>query len=98
GSPILEVEDTGPGIPEADRERVFERFYRVLGSGVDGSGLGLPIVRSLVEKRLAGRVELHSDGESGTTARVSLPWDRDAVKTDAPVPIDEDDAVTIGHA
>jgi two-component system sensor histidine kinase TctE len=44
---LLEVEDSGPGIPEAERELVFERFYRVLGTGVDGSGLGLPIVREI---------------------------------------------------
>ena len=41
---VVQVEDSGPGIPEAERERVFQPFYRVLGTGVDGSGLGLPIV------------------------------------------------------
>ncbi|MFZ6754666.1 sensor histidine kinase N-terminal domain-containing protein [Undibacterium sp. Dicai25W] len=45
---ILEVEDNGPGIPLAERERVFERFYRILGSNVQGSGLGLAIVREIV--------------------------------------------------
>ncbi|WPB56917.1 sensor histidine kinase [Xylophilus sp. GOD-11R] len=44
GFAVLQVEDSGPGIAEAERERVFQPFYRVLGSGVDGSGLGLPIV------------------------------------------------------
>ncbi|CAN5467365.1 sensor histidine kinase N-terminal domain-containing protein [soil metagenome] len=44
---VLEVEDTGPGIPEKERPMVFERFYRVLGSGQDGSGLGLAIVREI---------------------------------------------------
>ncbi len=43
----LQVEDNGPGIGPADRERVFEPFYRVLGSGVEGSGLGLAIVREI---------------------------------------------------
>jgi two-component system sensor histidine kinase TctE len=47
---FLEVEDSGPGIPEAERELVFERFYRVLGTGVDGSGLGLPIVREIADQ------------------------------------------------
>lgn len=41
------VEDTGPGIPESERDRVFERFYRILGSEVQGSGLGLPIVKEV---------------------------------------------------
>ncbi|MFZ6862455.1 sensor histidine kinase [Undibacterium sp. Ji67W] len=45
---ILEVEDNGPGIPLAEREHVFERFYRILGSNVQGSGLGLAIVREIV--------------------------------------------------
>ena len=44
---IIAVEDTGQGIPASDRERVFDRFYRVLGTKVDGSGLGLAIVREI---------------------------------------------------
>ncbi|MGZ8254274.1 MAG: sensor histidine kinase [Burkholderiaceae bacterium] len=47
---FIEVEDTGPGIPEAERQRVFDRFYRILGTNVDGSGLGLAIVREIVER------------------------------------------------
>ncbi|MFX1673216.1 sensor histidine kinase N-terminal domain-containing protein [Paraburkholderia sp. A2WS-5] len=43
----LEVEDTGIGIPAAERERVQERFYRILGRDGDGSGLGLAIVREI---------------------------------------------------
>ncbi|HEX5638489.1 MAG TPA: ATP-binding protein, partial [Burkholderiaceae bacterium] len=49
-SAFIEVEDTGPGIPEAERQRVFDRFYRILGTNVDGSGLGLAIVREIVER------------------------------------------------
>ena len=45
----LYVEDDGPGIPPDQRERVFERFYRILGSGEDGCGLGLSIVREIAE-------------------------------------------------
>jgi len=44
---VLEVEDTGPGIPEAERELVFRPFYRALGTQVEGSGLGLAIVREI---------------------------------------------------
>jgi two-component system sensor histidine kinase TctE len=44
---MLQVEDSGPGIPAAERDRVFDRFYRVLGSGAEGSGLGLSIVREI---------------------------------------------------
>jgi two-component system sensor histidine kinase TctE len=73
GSPVFEVEDNGPGIPEADRERVFERFYRVLGSGVDGSGLGLPIVREIAELH-RGTVTLDANpAGKGTLARVVFP-------------------------
>ena len=42
------MEDNGPGIPHAEREHVFERFYRILGSNTQGSGLGLAIVREIV--------------------------------------------------
>jgi len=44
---LVEIEDNGVGIGEADRELIFERFYRVAGSEATGSGLGLPIVRSI---------------------------------------------------
>ncbi len=49
----LQVEDSGPGIPEAERERVFEPFYRALGTEADGSGLGLAIVLEIAEKHQA---------------------------------------------
>ena len=44
---VLQVEDSGPGIPAAEREQVFQPFYRSLGTNVDGSGLGLAIVREI---------------------------------------------------
>jgi two-component system OmpR family sensor kinase len=46
---VLEVEDTGPGIPAAERERVLDRFYRMPGSSAEGSGLGLAIVRQAAQ-------------------------------------------------
>lgn len=50
GALVLQVEDTGPGIPEAERELVFQPFYRSLGTNVDGSGLGLPIVLEIARQ------------------------------------------------
>jgi two-component system sensor histidine kinase TctE len=47
---VLQVEDNGPGIPEAERELVFQPFYRALGTNVDGSGLGLAIVKEIADK------------------------------------------------
>ena len=47
------VEDNGPGIPAEERERVFERFHRVLGSGAEGCGLGLAIVREIAQSHNA---------------------------------------------
>jgi two-component system sensor histidine kinase TctE len=47
---VLQVEDTGPGIQESEREQVFQPFYRALGTDVDGSGLGLAIVREIADK------------------------------------------------
>jgi two-component system, OmpR family, sensor histidine kinase TctE len=63
----VEIEDDGPGIPEAERERVWERFYRVDATAHhDGSGLGLSIVRSLSE-RMGARVTLKAGaGGRGT--------------------------------
>jgi two-component system sensor histidine kinase TctE len=47
--PAIEVEDDGIGIPPEERESVFERFYRVLGTDAEGSGLGLPIAAEIAE-------------------------------------------------
>jgi two-component system, OmpR family, sensor histidine kinase TctE len=47
---LLQVEDTGPGVPPEERDLVFQPFYRVLGSDADGSGLGLPIVQEIARQ------------------------------------------------
>jgi two-component system, OmpR family, sensor histidine kinase TctE len=47
---VLQVEDSGPGIASAEREQVFQPFYRSLGTNVDGSGLGLAIVREIAQQ------------------------------------------------
>ena len=50
---VLQVEDNGPGIPAAERTHVLQPFYRVLGSAVDGSGLGLPIAHEIARQHQA---------------------------------------------
>ena len=47
---LLQVEDTGPGVPASERELIFQPFYRALGSEADGSGLGLPIVQEIARQ------------------------------------------------
>lgn len=72
GRAILETEDSGPGIPESERERVLERFYRVKGTPGNGCGLGLAIV-SEITKRHSGQVTISTppSGE-GTLVRLEL--------------------------
>ncbi len=69
----LTVEDNGPGIPEPERERVFERFYRVLGTGVEGCGLGLAIVREIAQRHNAEVSLGQGAGGSGTVIKVTFP-------------------------
>ncbi|HPS80123.1 MAG TPA: sensor histidine kinase, partial [Thermoanaerobaculaceae bacterium] len=71
----LEVRDRGPGVPEADRERVFERFVRLAGgraSNPGGSGLGLAIVAEVVRSH-GGRVQVRDREGGGAIFRVELP-------------------------
>lgn len=71
----LEVSDTGTGIPEAERDRIFERFFRTEGatrSAVQGTGLGLAITKAIVEGH-GGRIGLESREGVGTTFWVELP-------------------------
>lgn len=70
---VLEVVDSGPGIPAADLAHVFDRLWRgSADSDPSGSGIGLAVVRELVTAH-GGRVSATSDGASGTTLRVELP-------------------------
>lgn len=70
---VIEVEDNGPGIPEGESERVFERFYRMPGTSGDGCGLVLAIVREIAERHEA-RVELGAPAQGkGTRLRVGFP-------------------------
>lgn len=65
-SPCLIVEDDGPGIPEVEMGKVFERFYRIPGSPGDGCGLGLAIVKEIADLHKA-RLELHRLSAVGGT-------------------------------
>ena len=47
---LVQVEDSGPGVAESERELIFQPFYRTLGTGADGSGLGLPIVMEIARQ------------------------------------------------
>ena len=70
GKPFLAVEDTGPGIPEADRQRVRQRFYRLPNSPGHGSGLGLAIVDEIA--RLYGAAVSIGAAKQGTGTSVQV--------------------------
>jgi len=71
----FEVQDTGVGLSEEDRVKVFEKFYRVKKDAnmAPGTGLGLPLVKHIVEDVHGGRIEVDSELGKGSTFRVVLP-------------------------
>jgi two-component system, OmpR family, sensor histidine kinase TctE len=70
---VLQVEDSGPGIPQAERELVFQPFYRALGTNVDGSGLGLPIVLEIARQHNAEvTLEESRPGQAPPGTRVTV--------------------------
>jgi signal transduction histidine kinase len=72
GEAVLEITDTGPGIAPADRERVFDRFYRRAAAQESGTGLGLAIVKAIAERHGAHVVLGEAPG-GGLRATVSFP-------------------------
>ena len=71
----FEVVDKGPGVPQSEQERIFEKFYRLdpdMKGGVRGTGLGLYISRELVE-RMGGRIGIDSAAGAGSTFWFDLP-------------------------
>ena len=73
GHGYWEVEDSGPGIPVAERERVFERFYRLDKTGVDGCGLGLAIVREIANSHDAVIAVEQGPLLGGALMRINFP-------------------------
>src|SRR5947209_1895084 len=72
---VMSVADRGPGIPLADKERIFDKFYRVLGSqrsGTPGSGLGLAVGKGLVEAH-GGHIWVENRKGGGAIFRFTLP-------------------------
>lgn len=72
GEARLSVEDSGPGIPPEEREKVLERFYRVPGASGEGSGIGLSIVREVVDGA-GGQLVLGASAAGGLKAEMRLP-------------------------
>ncbi|OJY56423.1 sensor histidine kinase [Thiobacillus sp. 0-1251] len=72
GRPFIEVEDNGPGIPEAEHQRIFDRFYRAAGSPGSGTGLGLAIVKEVADRHDAS---VHiTDAGPGGGARIRVSF------------------------
>ena len=72
GGALLEVEDSGPGIPPAERARAFDRFHRREGGSEGGSGLGLAIVKAIADRHRA-QVSLADVHPHGLTVQVRFP-------------------------
>jgi signal transduction histidine kinase len=78
GKAEISVADVGIGIPKADQERIFEKFFRaqnVKQMDTDGNGLGLAICKSIVD-RLGGTLSFVSEEGKGTTFTVALPLEK----------------------
>jgi len=71
---LMEIKDSGMGIPKQDQPKIFQKFYRVSrpGTHIQGTGLGLSIVKGIVEAH-SGSIELESEEGKGSLFRVVLP-------------------------
>jgi two-component system OmpR family sensor kinase len=73
GLVTLQIDDTGPGIPPHERERVFDAFYRILGSGEIGAGLGLAITRTVADS-MEATIELGDAHKLQSGLRVTVTF------------------------
>jgi signal transduction histidine kinase len=69
---VVDVIDSGPGVPPHARSHIFDRFYRIDGTEVVGTGLGLSLARGGVEG-IGGRLTLEDTGPEGSTFRIAIP-------------------------
>src|SRR4051812_11263874 len=72
GKLVISVEDTGNGFPEDEKEKVFDKFYRLKNSKTGGTGLGLSIVKGFVEAH-SGTVRLENMEEGGARFTIEIP-------------------------
>ena len=79
---VVDVCDTGPGIPEEAHELIFEEFSRLDPSGSDGAGVGLAIARQIA-RLLGGDITLDSEVGRGSTFTLWLPLPREAPEREA---------------
>ncbi|MBZ2209889.1 ATP-binding protein [Massilia soli] len=70
---VLTVEDSGPGVAPEERDRVFDRFYRIAGSEAGGSGIGMAIVKAIADRHGAKLVLDQSERLGGLRVRVEFP-------------------------
>ena len=87
----ISVEDNGPGISEEDLDKIFDRFYRIEGAADKGTGIGLALVKELVELH-RGQITVESVPGKGTAFKVSLSVQKDAFdihEQDASLPVSE---------
>jgi len=75
----LSVEDNGPGIAKKELDKVFDRFYQVEGTGDKGTGIGLALVKELVDL-YRGQISVSSEPGKGSRFRISLPIDKNAFR------------------
>jgi signal transduction histidine kinase/DNA-binding response OmpR family regulator len=73
------VEDNGPGIPKKELDKIFDRFYQMEGTEDKGSGIGLALVKELVDL-YRGQISVNSEPGKGSRFKVSLPIEKDAFK------------------
>jgi signal transduction histidine kinase len=69
---VVDVIDSGPGVPPEARDHIFDRFYRIDGNEAVGTGLGLSLARGGVEA-IGGRLTLEQSGPGGSTFRITIP-------------------------